>query len=151
MKRKCLHRMRLKLQTRRYTRRRQCRWSRRRARHVDRSNHARWASSSSPANCGSAGSLELVDLEEAWHTWDRDDEVWDDDCISKRSPTIILTTRRYFLFTYITTTTVPSFAELQTILGIDYFTVSLTVAIPALGLAIGPLFWSSCPTSTADA
>ena len=50
---------------------------------------------------------------------------------------------RYFLFTYITTTTVPSFPELQTILGIDYFSVSLTVAIPALGLAIGPLFWSS--------
>lgn len=47
------------------------------------------------------------------------------------------------MFTYITTTTVPSFPQLQSELGITYSQVSWTVAIPALGLAIGPLFWSS--------
>ncbi|KAL8931080.1 MAG: hypothetical protein Q9208_000183 [Pyrenodesmia sp. 3 TL-2023] len=49
----------------------------------------------------------------------------------------------YFMFTYITTTTVPSFPELQENLGISYSQVNWTVAIPALGLAVGPLFWSS--------
>lgn len=52
-------------------------------------------------------------------------------------------THRYFLFTYITTTTVPSFAKLQQELGISYAQVNWTVAIPALGLAVGPLLWSS--------
>jgi len=52
-------------------------------------------------------------------------------------------TPRYFMFTYITTTTVPSFAQLQTDLNITYSQVNWTVAIPALGLAVGPLFWSS--------
>ena len=47
------------------------------------------------------------------------------------------------MFTYITTTTVPSFAQLQTDLNISYSQVNWTVAIPALGLAVGPLFWSS--------
>ncbi|TQB72797.1 hypothetical protein MPDQ_006440 [Monascus purpureus] len=50
---------------------------------------------------------------------------------------------KYFLFTYITTTTVPSFPEIQTQFNINYSQVNLTVAIPALGLAVGPLFWSS--------
>lgn len=50
---------------------------------------------------------------------------------------------RYFMFTYITTTTVPSFAKLQQELNINYAQVNWTVAIPALGLAVGPLFWSS--------
>ena len=50
---------------------------------------------------------------------------------------------RYFLFTYITTTTVPSFAKLQKELEISYAQVNWTVAIPALGLAVGPLLWSS--------
>lgn len=50
---------------------------------------------------------------------------------------------RYFLFTYITTTTVPSFPELQSQYAINYAQVNWTVAIPALGLAIGPLIWSS--------
>ncbi|KAL4947604.1 major facilitator superfamily domain-containing protein [Aspergillus filifer] len=49
----------------------------------------------------------------------------------------------YFLFTYLTTTTVPSFAEIQTQYSISYSQVNWTVAIPALGLALGPLFWSS--------
>ena len=47
------------------------------------------------------------------------------------------------MFTYITTTTVPSFPQLQTQFGISYSQVNWTVAIPALGLAFGPLFWSS--------
>lgn len=47
------------------------------------------------------------------------------------------------MFTYITTTTVPSFAKLQQELNISYAQVNWTVAIPALGLAVGPLFWSS--------
>ena len=50
---------------------------------------------------------------------------------------------RYFLFTYITTTTVPSFPEIQEQFNISYSQVNWTVAIPALGLAVGPLFWSS--------
>jgi MFS family permease len=49
----------------------------------------------------------------------------------------------YFLFTYLTTTTVPSFAELQESFAISYAEVNWTVAVPALGLAVGPLFWSS--------
>ncbi|RAK99529.1 putative MFS transporter [Aspergillus ibericus CBS 121593] len=50
---------------------------------------------------------------------------------------------KYFLFTYITTTTVPSFAEIQLQYDINYSQVNWTVAIPALGLSLGPLFWSS--------
>ncbi|KAJ6164966.1 hypothetical protein N7470_003638 [Penicillium chermesinum] len=50
---------------------------------------------------------------------------------------------KYFLFTYITTTTVPSFAEIQSQYRINYSQVNWTVAIPALGLAVGPLIWSS--------
>lgn len=49
----------------------------------------------------------------------------------------------YFMFTYITTTTVPSFPDLQESLNISYSQVNWTVAIPALGLATGPLIWSS--------
>lgn len=50
---------------------------------------------------------------------------------------------KYFLFTYITTTTVPSFPELQSQFSISYSEVNWTVAIPALGLSVGPLFWTS--------
>jgi len=50
---------------------------------------------------------------------------------------------RYFLFTYVTTTTVPSFAEIQEQFSISYSQVNWTVAVPALGLAVGPLIWSS--------
>ncbi|KAK1716420.1 major facilitator superfamily transporter [Colletotrichum lupini] len=49
----------------------------------------------------------------------------------------------YFMFTYITTTTVPSFPELQEQYSLTLEMVNWTVAIPALGLAIGPLIWSS--------
>jgi MFS family permease len=47
------------------------------------------------------------------------------------------------MFTYITTTTVPSFPQLQTQYDLTIDLVNWTVAIPALGLAIGPLLWSS--------
>ncbi|KAF2762094.1 major facilitator superfamily transporter [Pseudovirgaria hyperparasitica] len=49
----------------------------------------------------------------------------------------------YFMFTYITTTTVPAFPDLQEYYGISLAQVNWTVAIPALGLAVGPLIWSS--------
>ncbi|TKA80451.1 hypothetical protein B0A49_01893 [Cryomyces minteri] len=49
----------------------------------------------------------------------------------------------YFMFTYITTTTVPSFPEIQAQYNASLGQVNWTVAIPALGLAFGPLFWSS--------
>jgi MFS family permease len=47
------------------------------------------------------------------------------------------------MFTYITTTTVPSFPEIQEQYGITADQLNWTVAIPALGLAVGPLLWSS--------
>ncbi|OLN86399.1 putative transporter C1529.01-like protein 6 [Colletotrichum chlorophyti] len=47
------------------------------------------------------------------------------------------------MFTYITTTTVPSFPELQEQYSLTLEMVNWTVAIPALGLAIGPLICSS--------
>lgn len=50
---------------------------------------------------------------------------------------------RYFLFTYLTTTTVPSFTEIQEQYQINYSQVNWTVAVPALGLSVGPLIWSS--------
>ncbi|KAJ5139870.1 Major facilitator superfamily domain general substrate transporter, partial [Penicillium atrosanguineum] len=50
---------------------------------------------------------------------------------------------KYFLFTYLTTTTVPSFTEIQTQYSISYSQVNWTVAIPALGLSVGPLIWTS--------
>ncbi|KAJ5653260.1 Major facilitator superfamily domaingeneral substrate transporter [Penicillium lividum] len=50
---------------------------------------------------------------------------------------------KYFLFTYLTTTTVPSFAETQSQYAISYSQVNWTVAVPALGLSVGPLIWSS--------
>ncbi|KAL0638301.1 hypothetical protein Q9L58_002603 [Maublancomyces gigas] len=49
----------------------------------------------------------------------------------------------YFLFTYITTVTVLSFPQLKAQYNISDMQVDWTVAIPALGLSIGPLFWSS--------
>ncbi|KAJ9501368.1 hypothetical protein H2202_003162 [Exophiala xenobiotica] len=50
---------------------------------------------------------------------------------------------KYFLFTYLTTTTVASFPDLQEQYNISYAQVNWTVAIPALGLAVGPLIFSS--------
>lgn len=37
----------------------------------------------------------------------------------------------------------PSFPEIQTQFAITYSQVNWTVAVPALGLSVGPLFWSS--------
>lgn len=47
------------------------------------------------------------------------------------------------MFTYITTTTVPSGPKLQVRYGITVEQVSWTTALPALGLALGPLLSSS--------
>lgn len=55
----------------------------------------------------------------------------------------MLLVHRYFLFTYLTTTTVPSFAKIQDQYQITYSQVNWTVAVPALGLSMGPLIWSS--------
>ncbi|ROT43783.1 MFS general substrate transporter [Sodiomyces alkalinus F11] len=49
----------------------------------------------------------------------------------------------YFMFTYITTTTVPSFPDLEAHYSATAEEINWTVAIPALGLAFGPLLWSS--------
>lgn len=49
----------------------------------------------------------------------------------------------YFLFTYITTTTVPSFPDLMTHYDATLEQINWTVAIPALGLSLGPLLWAS--------
>lgn len=56
---------------------------------------------------------------------------------------VLLTSfRRYFLFTFITTVTVPSFGMLQEQYSITFAQAAWTVAIPALGLSVGPLIWS---------
>lgn len=47
------------------------------------------------------------------------------------------------MFTYITTTTVPSFPTLQEKYGASLAQINWTVAIPALGLSLGPLVWAS--------
>ncbi|KID98765.1 Major facilitator superfamily domain, general substrate transporter, partial [Metarhizium majus ARSEF 297] len=49
----------------------------------------------------------------------------------------------YFMFTFITTTTVPSFPELEENYSASLEQMNWTVAIPALGLAVGPLLWAS--------
>lgn len=49
----------------------------------------------------------------------------------------------YFLFTYLTTATVPSFVLLQEQFNATYTEINWTLAIPALGLAVGPLFCSA--------
>lgn len=47
------------------------------------------------------------------------------------------------MFTYITTVTVPAFPDLMEYYGISLMQTNWTVAIPALGLAVGPLLCSS--------
>jgi multidrug resistance protein len=47
------------------------------------------------------------------------------------------------MFTYITTTTVPSFPSLEEHYALTIDQLNWTVAVPALGLSVGPLFWSS--------
>ncbi|KAJ6444819.1 major facilitator superfamily transporter [Purpureocillium lavendulum] len=49
----------------------------------------------------------------------------------------------YFMFTYITTTTVPSFPGLQEKYAASLAQINWTVAIPALGLSLGPLLCAS--------
>ncbi|QRV87744.1 major facilitator superfamily transporter [Ceratobasidium sp. AG-Ba] len=48
----------------------------------------------------------------------------------------------YFLFTFITTVTVPTFNDLQTYFNISYAQVNYTVAVPALALGVSPFFWT---------
>ncbi|KAG9077047.1 hypothetical protein FS749_011117 [Ceratobasidium sp. UAMH 11750] len=48
----------------------------------------------------------------------------------------------YFLFTFITTVTVPTFNDLQTYFNVSYAQVNYTVAVPALALATSPFFWT---------
>lgn len=45
----------------------------------------------------------------------------------------------YFLLTYFTTATIPSFAALMVQLNVDYSHVNWTFALPCFGLAVGPL------------
>lgn len=45
----------------------------------------------------------------------------------------------YFLLTYFTTSTIPSFAYLMVQLDVDYNHVNWTFALPCFGLAVGPL------------
>lgn len=47
------------------------------------------------------------------------------------------------MFTYITTTTVPSFPDLEAQYNASLEQINWTVAIPALGLSLGPLLWAS--------
>ncbi|KDQ20585.1 hypothetical protein BOTBODRAFT_61695 [Botryobasidium botryosum FD-172 SS1] len=48
----------------------------------------------------------------------------------------------YFLFTFITTVTVPTFFQLQSMYNTTYAEITYTVAVPALALAVSPLLWS---------
>lgn len=56
---------------------------------------------------------------------------------------LLINRRSYFMFTYITTTTVPSFPDLEEKYAATLEQVNWTVAIPALGLSLGPLIWAS--------
>ena len=47
------------------------------------------------------------------------------------------------MFTFVTTVTVPTFPDLQTQYNATASQINWTIAIPALGLAVGPLVWSS--------
>ncbi|RDW88316.1 MFS transporter-19 [Coleophoma cylindrospora] len=49
----------------------------------------------------------------------------------------------YFLFTYLTSAPIPSFALLQEQFGASYSQVNWSFAIPSLGLALGPLLCSA--------
>lgn len=56
---------------------------------------------------------------------------------------IIIVCMSYFMFTYFTTTTIPSFALLQKQFNATYTEVNWTFAISNLGLAVGPLLTGS--------
>ncbi|KAL2414177.1 hypothetical protein ABEF95_002271 [Exophiala dermatitidis] len=55
---------------------------------------------------------------------------------------VVVVMLKYFLLTYLTTTTVASFTELQKQYNISYAQTNWTIAIPALGIALGPLIFS---------
>lgn len=48
----------------------------------------------------------------------------------------------YFMFTFITTVTVPTFPALQTKFSATYAEINYSVAVPALALAVSPLVWT---------
>ncbi|CAE6443221.1 unnamed protein product [Rhizoctonia solani] len=60
----------------------------------------------------------------------------------KKRRVLFIVCAYYFLFTFITTVTVPTFNDLQTYFVISYEQVTYTVAVPALALAVSPLFWT---------
>lgn len=112
-------------------------------------NHAQQSSTKKPWNVSSANGrsprpFKLAQLAKTYNTWNSHVEVgcldWSQNI---KFCFLIFSSYRYFLFTYITTTTVPSFPEIQTQYGINYSQANWTVAIPALGLSLGPLIWSS--------
>ncbi|CAE6522640.1 unnamed protein product [Rhizoctonia solani] len=60
----------------------------------------------------------------------------------KKRRVLFIVCAYYFLFTFITTVTVPTFNDLQTYFVISYEQVTYTVAVPALALAVSPFFWT---------
>ncbi|KAJ1309037.1 hypothetical protein OPQ81_004718 [Rhizoctonia solani] len=60
----------------------------------------------------------------------------------KKRRVLFIVCAYYFLFTFITTVTVPTFNDLQTYYVISYEQVTYTVAVPALALAVSPFFWT---------
>ncbi|KAG8835903.1 hypothetical protein FRC20_003801 [Serendipita sp. 405] len=60
----------------------------------------------------------------------------------KKLRVLIPTCAFYFLFTFLTTVTVPTFQQLQEVYKASYAQINYSVAIPALSLAISPLFWT---------
>ncbi|KAG8972810.1 hypothetical protein FRC05_009532 [Tulasnella sp. 425] len=60
----------------------------------------------------------------------------------KKLTVLIHVSAFYFLFTFLTTVTVPTFASLQTIFNATYAQINYTVAVPALALGLSPFMWS---------
>ncbi|KAG8903564.1 hypothetical protein FRC01_009156 [Tulasnella sp. 417] len=60
----------------------------------------------------------------------------------KKLAVLIHVSAFYFLFTFLTTVTVPTFASLQTIFNATYAQINYTVAVPALALGLSPFMWS---------
>ncbi|KAF4314309.1 putative mfs transporter protein [Botryosphaeria dothidea] len=62
---------------------------------------------------------------------------------AKKNTVLAIVMALYFQFTWLTTNTVPSFALVMEQYNISLAQMNWTVAIPALGLSVGPLIWSS--------
>ncbi|KAK8174275.1 major facilitator superfamily transporter [Phyllosticta citrichinensis] len=61
---------------------------------------------------------------------------------ARKNSILVILMALYFEFTYLTTTTVPSFPQIEEQYGITLDQVNWTVAIPALGLSVGPFLCS---------